>query len=172
MDDDQATLAREMSLALRLHISLNGAPTGATVHYDVESKVVKTGGGSRTSSAPPRDRSGERAAGGHALAVSRSQRPKVVQIEVDSRKPEQTRIELWTGEDESGPSLRRSARMADRVLVVIPSGGMSFGQLNQIRARVGRDDSGLGYVVVGVPEELTSLADRVGPVARFWRTRS
>jgi hypothetical protein len=45
---------------------------------------------------------------------------------------------------------------------------MSALKLNRIQSRLGRQQ-GVGYIVVGVPEELLTLPDRVGDVAAFWR---
>jgi hypothetical protein len=67
-----------------------------------------------------------------------------------------------------GPALRRAARRADRVLVLVPSGRLSFVRLSQIPALVGRDDPGLAYLVVDLPAHLTTLPDRAGPVGAFW----
>jgi uncharacterized protein involved in exopolysaccharide biosynthesis len=78
------------------------------------------------------------------------------------------RLEAWDGPYES-QSLRRAARIADRVLVIVRSGAMSAPRLNGIQNRVGRQE-GIGYVVVGLPNELNSLPDRVGNVAAFWRS--
>jgi hypothetical protein len=41
-------------------------------------------------------------------------------------------------------------------------------QLREIQNRLGRQ-SGIGFIVVGLPEELRSLRDRVGDVTGFWR---
>jgi uncharacterized protein involved in exopolysaccharide biosynthesis len=78
------------------------------------------------------------------------------------------RLEAWDGPYES-QSLRRAARIADRVLVLVRSCAMSAPRLNGIQNRVGRQE-GIGYVVVGLPDELHSLPDRVGNVAAFWRS--
>jgi uncharacterized protein involved in exopolysaccharide biosynthesis len=80
----------------------------------------------------------------------------------------QLRLEAWDGPYES-QSLRRAARIADRVLVLVRSCAMSAPRLNGIQNRVGRQH-GIGYVVVGLPDELHSLPDRVGNVAAFWRS--
>jgi hypothetical protein len=80
----------------------------------------------------------------------------------------QLRLEAWDGPHES-QSLRRAARIADRVVVLVRSCAMSAPRLNGIQNRVGRQE-GIGYVVVGLPDELHSLPDRVGNVAAFWRS--
>ena len=77
------------------------------------------------------------------------------------------RLEGWEGAFE-GQALRRAARLATRVVVLVPSGEMSVPRLNGIQGRLGRQH-GIGYIVVGVPEELLTLPDRVGDVAGFWR---
>ncbi|MGB5372148.1 MAG: hypothetical protein WBN15_00080, partial [Polyangiales bacterium] len=77
------------------------------------------------------------------------------------------RLEAWEGPLE-GQALRRAARLADRIVVLVSSGAMSALRLNGIRNRLGREQ-GVGYIVVGLPEELLTLPDRVGDVAAFWR---
>ena len=44
-------------------------------------------------------------------------------------------------------------------------------ELAKVRERLGRE-SGVGYVVVGLPDNLTGLPDRAGDVAGFWLARS
>jgi uncharacterized protein involved in exopolysaccharide biosynthesis len=80
----------------------------------------------------------------------------------------QLQLEAWDGPLE-GQSLRRAARLADRVVVLVRSGAVSVLRLNGIQNRVGRE-RGIGYIVVGLPEELHTLPDRVGDVAAFWRS--
>ncbi len=67
----------------------------------------------------------------------------------------------------SGQQLRRAARLADRVLVVVPSGAITAPQLADVGTRLGRKD-GVGYVVVGIAEEYATLPDRAGPIDEFW----
>jgi hypothetical protein len=67
-----------------------------------------------------------------------------------------------------GQSIRRAARLADRVIVLIRSGAVSMLELNGIQRRFGRDQ-GVGFIVIGLPEELLTLPDRMGDVAAFWR---
>jgi len=64
-------------------------------------------------------------------------------------------------------ALRRAARLADRVLVVVTSGKHSVLQLLKIKGRLGRDD-GIGVLLVGLEKDLAMVRDRVGPVERFW----
>lgn len=72
----------------------------------------------------------------------------------------------WNG-PLSGPVLRRAARLAHRVMVVVSS-GMSGIDLTRIQTRLGRD-KGVGYVLVNVPDAYVDLEDRVGPVEAFWQ---
>jgi uncharacterized protein involved in exopolysaccharide biosynthesis len=64
-------------------------------------------------------------------------------------------------------ALRRAARLADRVLVVVSSGRHSLFQLQKIRSLLGRDE-GIGLLLVGLEKDLALVRDRVGPVQRFW----
>ena len=76
-------------------------------------------------------------------------------------------LEAWNGPLE-GQSLRRAARLADRVVILVRSGAVSALSLNDIQRRFGRE-RGIGYIVVALPEELLTLPDRIGDVAAFWR---
>ena len=80
----------------------------------------------------------------------------------------QLQLEAWDGPLE-GQSLRRAVRLADRVLVLVRSGAVSVLRLHGMQRRIGRE-RGIGYIVVGLPDELHSLPDRVGDVAGFWRS--
>jgi uncharacterized protein involved in exopolysaccharide biosynthesis len=71
----------------------------------------------------------------------------------------------WNG-PLSGPVLRRAARLAHRVMVVVSS-GMSVVDLARLPTRLGRD-KGVGYVLVNVDDAYVDLHDRVGPVEAFW----
>lgn len=71
----------------------------------------------------------------------------------------------WNG-PLSGPVLRRAARLAHRVMVVVSS-GMSVIDLARLQTRLGRDE-GVGYVLVNVGDAYVDLHDRVGPVETFW----
>jgi hypothetical protein len=73
----------------------------------------------------------------------------------------------WLGANE-GPALRRAARMADRVILLLSSGTESFTNVVDLRTRLGRD-SGVGVVLLGLSPELLKLPDRVGDVDGFWR---
>jgi hypothetical protein len=71
----------------------------------------------------------------------------------------------WNG-PLSGPLLRRAARLAHRVLVVVSS-GMSVIDLARVQTRLGREN-GVGYVLVNVRDAYVDLHDRVGSVEEFW----
>jgi len=75
----------------------------------------------------------------------------------------------WNG-PLSGPVLRRAARLAHRVMVVVSS-GISVIDLARIKTRLGRDD-GVGYVLVNVRDAYVDLPDRVGSVEEFWEDPS
>lgn len=64
-------------------------------------------------------------------------------------------------------ALRRAARLADRVLVVVGSGKHSIFQLMKIKGRLGRE-SGIGVLLVGLDKEYAMVRDRVGEIERFW----
>lgn len=85
-----------------------------------------------------------------------------------ARPPEQvTGVALaWNG-PLSGPVLRRAARLAHRVVVVVSS-GLSVVELGRVKTRLGRD-RGVGYVFVNLEEAYLDAEDRVGPVEEFWR---
>jgi uncharacterized protein involved in exopolysaccharide biosynthesis len=85
----------------------------------------------------------------------------------DARSPgDVTGVALtWNG-PLSGPLLRRAARLAHRVMVVVSS-GMSVVDLARVQTRLGRE-KGVGYVLVNVQDAYVDLQDRVGPVEEFW----
>lgn len=66
--------------------------------------------------------------------------------------------------------VRRAARRADGVMVVVPV-GMKASDVASLRDRLGRD-GGVGFIVVGVDKEVAMRNDRVGPVDDFWSTLS
>lgn len=97
----------------------------------------------------------------HATAIRRSQ-PPVSWVPGGVRG-----VALaWNG-PLSGPVLRRAARLAHRVMVVVSS-GMSGIELARVPTRLGRQ-SGFGYVLVNVGDAYVDLEDRVGPVEAFWQ---
>jgi hypothetical protein len=100
-----------------------------------------------------------------ALATSPSLRP--VEVLPTRLAKDRVNLEAWDRPLE-GQALRRAARLADRVVVLIHSGALSAPQLNRMHQRLGRE-GGVGYIVLGLPNELSSLPDRIGDVAEFWR---
>ncbi|HKP64677.1 MAG TPA: Wzz/FepE/Etk N-terminal domain-containing protein [Polyangiales bacterium] len=80
-----------------------------------------------------------------------------------------TIAQAWDGPPD-GPSLRRAARLADRVLVVVAAGTLSVAEVAQLRSRLGRN-SGIGLLLVGLNPDFVRLPDRVGEVERFWEAR-
>lgn len=72
----------------------------------------------------------------------------------------------WNG-PLSGPVLRRAARLAHRVIVVVSSGA-SVVELARVRTRLGRQE-GVGYVLINVGDAYAEVEDRVGPVNEFWQ---
>ena len=66
----------------------------------------------------------------------------------------------------SGPVIRRAARLAHRVMVVVSS-GMSAVELTRLQTRLGRK-KGVGYVLVNLDDTYVDLDDRVGSVEEFW----
>jgi hypothetical protein len=88
---------------------------------------------------------------------------------VDEREaPPQRQIMTLTG-PVPAQALRRAARLADRVLVVVTSGRHSVTQLTKIRSRLGRD-KGIGVLLVGLERDFAMVRDRVGDVGEFWET--
>jgi uncharacterized protein involved in exopolysaccharide biosynthesis len=67
-------------------------------------------------------------------------------------------------------ALRRAARAADRVLVVVESGAHAAWSLAAQRRRFGRD-SGIACVVVGIGAAFAEDDDRAGSCERFQRSR-
>ncbi|MGF1467098.1 MAG: GumC family protein [Sandaracinaceae bacterium] len=82
--------------------------------------------------------------------------------------PQQERLVCsgWTGPS-TGQGLRRAARLADRVLVVVESDKIRAPQLIRLKNRLGRND-GVGFILVGVSDEIAKLPDRTGDVDGFW----
>lgn len=100
---------------------------------------------------------------------NRYQVAELSDLDPESVQREPHVIELWKG-DLAGPQLRRQARLADRVVVVLTSGTMTFAELHALQTQIGRD-TGVGFLLVGLPPYLSKLEDRVGPVDEFWRQR-
>lgn len=72
----------------------------------------------------------------------------------------------WNG-PLSGPVLRRAARLAHRVIVVVSS-GIKVVDLSRVRTRLGREE-GVGYVLINVDDAYAEVEDRVGDVEEFWQ---
>jgi len=77
-------------------------------------------------------------------------------------------IQAWDGSFE-GQALRRAARLADRVIVLVRANTVSALGIHDVRRRLGRD-TGIGFLVLDLSEEYQGLPDRVGDVTRFWAT--
>ena len=75
-------------------------------------------------------------------------------------------VQAWTGPT-TGQALRRAARLADRVLVVVTSGGISAIELANVPRLIEREYA-IGYAVVATSDDYLNLIDRVGPVEEFW----
>ncbi|MEM9073710.1 MAG: hypothetical protein AAGE52_34790 [Myxococcota bacterium] len=88
---------------------------------------------------------------------------------IDMSTPMQMTVQAWEGPT-TGPALRRAARLADRVCVLLKAQSTSIFDLRSFKTRLGRVD-GVGIIVLNVPDEYVSLADRVGPVDEFWAAR-
>jgi uncharacterized protein involved in exopolysaccharide biosynthesis len=80
-----------------------------------------------------------------------------------------TVAQTWTGPTK-GQELRRASRLADRVLVVCPSGVMSVSEILSFKNKLGRTE-GVGILLVGLRPEHAELPDRVGEVEQFWSYR-
>jgi predicted nucleic acid-binding Zn-ribbon protein len=109
-------------------------------------------------------------AGGSRQSVALARRvsaPRSRELAVINRT-RLVRFEAWDGPFE-GLALRRAARLADRIVVLVRSGGLSAPQLRKLRHRIGRE-TGIGYLVVGLPDEFRTISDRAGDVAGFWST--
>ncbi len=176
----QEEVAREVANRLQVHVAVRGGQEAVdAAYYDPEtgsSVIVPAPAGREPrqmekGAAIVTRRVDERLArtrAGHVQRVT-VERSEVVMDGEDEEMRRPAVIEAWRGEDK-GPALRRAARMADRVLVVVPSGKLSISRVGQIPALVGRQDGGLGYLLVGLPPYLATLPDRAGPVDAFWKT--
>ena len=88
----------------------------------------------------------------------------------ESRSANEQAVALaWSGAME-GPTLRRAARLADRVIVLVREGTLSPADLAKLQVRLGREDA-IGFLVVGADEDALRGPDRVGAVAEFWTSR-
>jgi uncharacterized protein involved in exopolysaccharide biosynthesis len=64
-------------------------------------------------------------------------------------------------------AVRRAARQASRILVLVESGRHSALAFASLTARLGRSDR-IGFVLLGLGPELATFADRAGDTAAFW----
>ena len=71
----------------------------------------------------------------------------------------------WSGPE--GQSLRRAARLADRVLAVVASNTLPATELAQQKIRLGRSHA-VGFCLIAVTDDVARLPDRSGPVEEFW----
>lgn len=85
---------------------------------------------------------------------------------VDVEVPMRLQVECWDG-PLLGPQLRRAARLADRVCVLVAAGETTGLELAKTATRLGRS-RGVGYLLVNVEAPYAELLDRVGPVDEFW----
>lgn len=97
--------------------------------------------------------------GGDALAISNASALAIRGARVPS-------FHTWRG-TLRGPDLRRASRLADRVVVLVESGEETFARLASMKSLLGRDD-GVAVVMLGLPERLIEVPDRVGDVDAFW----
>lgn len=104
---------------------------------------------------------------GVALDLTMPESPIPVGVEA-ATPPAHEGLTAVTWSDATGSnSLRRAARRADGVLVVVASDMVKASELAKLRKSLGRDD-GVAFLLVGVSEEVAKLSDRTGPVEEFW----
>ena len=99
----------------------------------------------------------------HALAHPQAQARA---HHIDMQSPMALKVGTWEG-DLNGPALRRAARLADRVCVVVKASDTSALELKKVKTMLGRE-TGIGYILVNIDEPYAELPDRVGPVEHFW----
>lgn len=99
----------------------------------------------------------------HAMVLDQGARAH----EVFPEGPPPLQAEAWEG-GEQGPALRRAARLADRVCVLVMANETSAIELRSMVAKLGRSE-GIGFLVLGVPDAYSSSPDRVGPIDDFWK---
>ena len=104
--------------------------------------------------------------GSHAIVSYRPQElaEPPTHLEVDGQS--RLRIECWDGPLQ-GPQLRRAARLADRVCVVVSAGQSSSIEVAKTGSRLGRQN-GIGYLLVNLDAPYADLLDRIGRVDEFW----
>lgn len=86
--------------------------------------------------------------------------------DADATTPSNMQILTLTG-PVPAQALRRAARLADRVMVVVASGKHSVFQLGKIKGRLGRE-GGIGVLLVGLEKDYAMVTDRVGNIESFW----
>jgi uncharacterized protein involved in exopolysaccharide biosynthesis len=159
---------RERAFAEELSYWLGGSSLGderAEVQVDEASRAASAAGGATAAAAG--------ASRGAALALLPANAATAGHAIVPYRRgpsamsATRAGTHAWAGPSE-GPALRRAARAADRVLVVLTSGTERFTSLAGLRTRLGRDH-GVAILVLGLTPDLLTLPDRVGDVNRFWR---
>jgi uncharacterized protein involved in exopolysaccharide biosynthesis len=86
--------------------------------------------------------------------------------EAEGATPSNMQILTLTG-PVPAQALRRAARLADRVMVVVASGKHSVFQMMKIKGRLGRE-GGIGVLLVGLEKDYAMVTDRVGNIESFW----
>jgi uncharacterized protein involved in exopolysaccharide biosynthesis len=107
-----------------------------------------------------------RGSSGGAIELARSTGDPTF-LRMRSTRADRLVATAWGG-PMTGQALRRAARLADRVLVIVSSGAVTVHELAATKTRLGRD-AGVGYAVVGVADHYEALPDRAGPAKEFWR---
>jgi hypothetical protein len=110
---------------------------------------------------------GQEGQGAAKAPVSTSTALALQPVKLVRREPSVS-LDAWDGRPE-GQALRRAARLADRVVVLVRSGDMTALEVNAIKSRLGRK-RGVGYICLAVDDEFRGLPDRVGEVGEFWST--
>ena len=152
--DDEKDLAEELSARLNRD------------QYEPTVLLGRDEGSIRPSLPPPQGTGPYAAVTGTALAKPA---PEVVMPSALSDEPPGAVAEAWHGPS-VGPAVRRAARLADRVLVIVYAGTMGAFELAKLPTRLGRD-AGIGYLLVGLSEEQIADGDRAGEVEEFWQSR-
>ncbi|MDH5675451.1 MAG: hypothetical protein OEZ06_25235 [Myxococcales bacterium] len=147
---------RETRLAIDLAQGLTPLPTtgAAAPSASIATATLEPGAMSAPAietDAPPTERHREPRAESTALVVRNRGAPTFF---------------AWRGAQQ-GPALRRAARIADRVVIVVASGQASISLMTGLRSRLGRE-RGMALILVDVSEDLLDLPDRVGTGDDFW----
>ena len=160
---DEARLANELADRMNTDWFPMNEPAG-TPSTPASSPTV----GSPLQTPPPSGPYPIHGSGARSVALVRQPVAPTAEPTELARRVDHLRLEAWDGPLE-GQALRRAARLADRVVVLVRSGAMPFYRLYGMQHRMGRQ-RGIGYIVVGLPHELGTLPDRAGNVAAFWRS--